>query len=140
MGGGSGGEQGNAIVIPSQGLDSMNAASAPTDQQSVPTQQAEKPAAPASGTGPILGIPTPDEAGQILDRKAILGQPQAGVANNSRQGLPQPTSLARGGAEKPSSQAGSQAVLLTVIQVLLALVAVATGVGAYLIRRRRTAK
>jgi hypothetical protein len=92
-----------------------------------------------SGSGPILGVPSPGEGGQIVDKKAILGQPEAGSRNSSKPGQPQPGAEPNGLFEQ-RARSGSQTLFgfpfLAVIQALLVIIAVGTGVAAYLVRRQ----
>lgn len=126
-----------------------------------PAQAAETPAAPdataiaelpaaqesASGTGPILGVPQVEQGGQIVDKRALLGQPGAASAANppagDRSGLeeqpaqppasePQPQA-----AVQPARVLGLDPLPLLALEVILGGLALASGVAAYLFWRRR---
>jgi hypothetical protein len=156
--GGGGGDitygQSGTIVIPAQGLNAQEQPTAETSGETgqpaveatsepaatpAPADVAPAPVNPAiSGTGPILGVPSQGEGGQIVEKKAILGQVQARTANSGEPVQPQP-----GADQNPvgeNSPAGGQTVLgfplVAVVQGLLVLIAVGTGMAAFLVRRR----
>ncbi len=145
-GGGGGAEQppmSQNIVIPQ---DSVNAPdttpAAPSATEAAP---AEAPAPAASnpaitGTGPILGVPPKSEGGQIVDKRAILGQPEASQPENKgpeqpRAGIQQNPPARPAQGEQPGLFGLNQSGMI-LVQALLALVAVAAGAAAFIVRRR----
>lgn len=97
------------------------------------TPVAELPAAPASGTGPILGVPGAGEGGQIVDKKAILGDTPGEAAAKPSAGATQPLV----GEQPQRGPLGLQPWAMTLLQLILALLAIGAGVTAYLLRLRR---
>ncbi|RPJ50836.1 MAG: zf-HC2 domain-containing protein, partial [Chloroflexi bacterium] len=137
------------IVIPAQENTPEAAAElAPEQPAAEPTPGTAATPAPAeaapaaanpeiSGTGPILGVPPSSEGGQIVERKAILGQ-----SGNEPESAAQAQSEIQPGDQSLRGQAGSQILFgipMLVVQVLLVLIAVAAGVAAFLIRNRAKA-
>lgn len=144
MGKGGGGSEmmyGQNIIIPQESVNpqekiDLSQPEAPAAEQPAPAQ-----ASPAiTGTGPILGVPSQGEGGQIVDRKAILGQP--GEAEQGiREAAPPPQPAAE--SDQSGKQAPEQGArvpyripAILVAQVLLALFAVAAGVAAFIVRKR----
>lgn len=151
----------------------------PTPQPTAtPTEAAASLQDSISGTGPILGVPAADEGGQIVEKKAILGQTEEAVQPEpsapqeeavqeepavqgepvqeeplTGQSEPASTELTPGaetvapatGVEHGAAPAAAQArtVLgldpaeLAALQIGLAALAVAAGVAAFLMYRRR---
>lgn len=144
MGKGGGGSEmtyGQNIIIPQESVNpqekiDLSQPEAPAAEQPAPVQ-----ASPAiTGTGPILGVPSQGEGGQIVDRKAILGQP--GEAEQGiREAAPPPQPAAESDPSgKQAPEQGARALFripaILVAQVLLALFAVAAGVAAFIVRKR----
>ena len=121
---------------PSATQEPPAAEDAPAQPQGTPI--AAVPADPAANsTGPILGVPEAGEGGQITDKKAILGAAD-GMRSAAPAGAPaQPeagSEIARDSQAQQRGPFGLPLWALTALQVALALLAVAAGVAAYLLR------
>jgi hypothetical protein len=140
-GGGAETTYGQNIVIPQESINPQDEAGLSQPEVPAPEEAAPAQANPAIiGTGPILGVPSQGEGGQIVDRKAILGKPEA-VEQGIREAAPpsQPAEEAnRSGEQTPGP--GVQTILglpvIVIGQAVLALIAIAAGVAAFLTRRR----
>jgi hypothetical protein len=134
MGGGAGdsymGEKGfgGNLVIPLEGVASLQPE---VFQQSNPRELLDQPPSVITGTGPILGVPAPEEAGKIqiqsswgLPIEIISGPAAAHVAGSAegREAVNQPELLGMPG--------------LRIVQGLLALLAIGLGTAAVIVRRR----
>ena len=126
LGGGGAGPWGGTgdgtIIVPQEGVASMQ------DNAAAP-----EPVEPdlSIGTGPILGLAPTEQTGQILEREVI------------NQGLPVERQVIPAAEELPASAPESdtdQRVLglspLRLAQILLAVLAIITGLTAFLLRRR----
>lgn len=138
---GGGGKGGSGIVVPPQGIESLQngelaARSAPSDELQ----------AKASSSGPILGLPPTELAGQIIDSSGEVREEGLLVAPAGGQAEPVPQSDAAPqyeAEEQPGAVQTPQAMprllglpVLYVIQGLLGLLALVTGVAAYILWRR----
>jgi hypothetical protein len=127
----------NSLVLPQESVNSLN------DTAKGATVQPVQPNPSIQGSGPILGVPEKDQGGQIVDQKALLGQPDS--ATPPAEGQPvtapaptlSPTAENLPGAVESQPAAPARPVSLPVIQGLLALIAVITGVAAILLWRNR---
>lgn len=144
MGKGGGGNEityGQNIIIPQESINpqdeiDLSQPEVPTAEQAAPAQ-----ANPAiTGTGPILGVPSQGEGGQIVDRKAILGQPDE-VEQGVREAAP--PSQPAAGTDRSGKQApapGDRTLfglpVILGVQALFALIAIAAGVAAFIVRKR----
>lgn len=127
MGGGPTGQ----FAIPTQGVNSLDSAPNSAQAQAAPAQPAQ-PNAAITGTGPILGVAKPGQGGQIVEEKSIQGQP-------GPVSPPQPE-IARSTVSQTTQQQDRFGLSnLVLIQVLLGLIALATGLAAFLIWRRMRA-
>ena len=122
---GGGGPYGTGeIIVPPEVVESMQ-----VDNYAAP--QAVQPDPSITGSGPILGVAPTDQTGQILEREAL------------NQGLPVEPQAAPIPEEQPAPQPleadGEQQVFgvpLRLTQIILAVLAVVTGLAAFLLRRR----
>ncbi len=123
---GGGGETGGNVMIPQESLKSLE----PQARTSVESAQPAQANPNITGTGPILGVPEPGTGGQIIDQRSIQGYPDPNAP-----GLSPETSR---GEQDQSAQPQQDLILglprLAVIQALLALIAIATGVTALVLR------
>ncbi len=147
MGKGGGGGAGDAlpplgqnIVIPQESVNTQDATTL-SQPETAPSEPAQAPAQAnpqITGPGPILGVPSAGQGGQIVDKKAILGQPGARQSVNNPSAPPQsaePYGTGESAVEaRPQTLFGFPVVL--VLQVLLALIAIATGAAAFIVRKR----
>ncbi len=123
-----GGLPSGGLIIP------LEAVEAPAEDQVTPKEQV---APVITGGGPVLGLPPTEEAGQI-EIMSAFGEPLAypetetGLVANSAV---EPAARQAEDAELPVSESGWPPFRL--LQVLLALLAIITGVAAFLVRRNR---
>lgn len=135
---GKGGAGGNGYSVPGQNIvipqASVNAEDSAADVQSDAAPAQANPQ--ISGPGPILGVPAAEESGQIVDRKAILGQPSAKASEPGQQTGQESERAGEDGSQpaRPPMILGLPVILA--LQILLALIAIATGAAAFLMRRR----
>lgn len=130
--GGGGGGDGSAvgpygtgeILVPPEVVESMQA-----DNYAAP--QAVQPDPSITGAGPILGVAPAEQTGQIIEREAL------------NQGLPVEQPVPAVVEEPPAPQQEPLpverpvfGVPLRLVQIVLAALAVFTGLAAFLIRRR----
>ena len=158
MGGGPGSMGGGApdgsILVPQEGITSLETESAAGEEaapqaagEPAATQVAEAPAEPQDANGfadggPILGLPSDEQSGQIVGQSS-QGQPVPGVIEQAP--------AAPAGAFEPEQDAEREALdartaverpgplglsFLRWLQILLVLIAISTGLAAFLVRRR----
>jgi hypothetical protein len=108
----------DGIVIPLEGVNSIETSQPPTE--AAPSVTAQDTFAEQGG-GPILGLPPADQVGAITNSTALEGAGQNG------QGVT---------GAIPAESTLSAGISIRLIQVLLALFAIVTGVAAFLLRKR----
>jgi hypothetical protein len=127
MGGGAPGQSlpGGAIVIPLEGVNSIDNSQPSAEATNPPLAQQDTFA--EQGGGPILGIPPADQGGEIAN-KSSWGAPLEGD---------QRTQPAAGvvAIEQPLE---SRDVSMRLVQIILGILAVLTGAAAYVLRRKKT--
>lgn len=121
---GGGGPYGTGeIIVPPEVVESMQA-----DNYAAPQAVQRDPS--ITGSGPILGVAPTEQTGQIIEREAL------------NQGVPVEPQAAPIPEEQPAPQPdvdGEQQVFgvpLRLTQIILAVLAVVTGLAAFLLRRR----
>lgn len=147
-----GGAPDGSIVLPPQAVESLptsdTRATEPTamPEPSMGITGAEEPAAEQesaefSGSGPILGAPVEDTGGEIIGKSA-QGRPIAGVFEeplvDGAPGTTGPGDLQANPAGEPGllDRSVLGLTLLRWAQILLILIALATGAAAVILRRR----
>lgn len=139
-GGGGAGQpvMGENIVIPQESVNPEDTGA----QNQMEDRAAPAQANPAiSGTGPILGVPANEESGQIIDRKAILGQPGSEQPKEREAAPPQEAGeeAARAGEpgqEPPPATPFAFPLFQVVLVIVLAVIAIGTGTAAFILRKR----
>lgn len=145
LGGGTGGSGMGEIIVPPQGVESLQ--DGDFSERSAPSGELESELESKTiDSGPILGLPPTELAGQIIGRsgavreEAQLPAPADGQSESAPQyeSAPQPE-----GGEQPEAVQPPQAMarllglpVLCVIQGLLGLLALVTGVAAFILWRR----
>lgn len=113
------------VYLPPESVEAAEEPAAGEAQpQPTPTPEITPPADPAqveqpalSGSGPILGVPAPEDGGQILNREAIAGTDAGAVAEEAASAEPagsepaavEPTATAQAVAEAPEQPAEAAA-------------------------------
>jgi hypothetical protein len=120
-----GGAPDGQINLPPQSVQSLPG----TENQAA--QAAVQPDASISGSGPILGVPAAGEGGQIIKQDSLAGNEPSGS-------VPAPVEEQPAAGQTPQAYRTLWGLpVLRLVQILLAVIAVTSGVAAFSIRKRR---
>ena len=136
MGGMGGGAPDGRLMIPPEGVNSLEDLAEPSAAAESAPLEAAEPNPAISGSGPILGVPPAETGGQILEKRSNTGMP---VAEQPAQSAEPDQTREEASAQDAAAQ--DQPMLLglpriAALQILLALIAAITGTAAILIRRK----
>lgn len=120
-----GGASGSSVILPPEAVQGLS--TEPRAQIQGFNSGEEVPQ--MGGAGPILGLPSPAEGGQIIEERSIQGFPVQPDQRSQTEAAP---------AEERAQPSDSLLGLsrLTILQILLGVIAAATGIAAVVIRRR----
>jgi anti-sigma factor RsiW len=155
MGGGGGGPQqgGGQIVVPQEGIASLDSAAsdaaAPNAATAAPTANPATRNVQITGSGPILGVPSADTAGQVIEQRSVNSQPASPASDPSTDGTitaepAEPGANLSDETVAPSpvepAESGQRSLfglsMLAVTQILLGAIALATGAAAWILYRK----
>lgn len=120
-----GGLPGGGLILPLEAAESVGAVEAAPEDQPAPV---------VTGGGPVLGLPSTEEAGQI-EITSAFGEPLSSAGTEADLATEPLTGPMERQAESPEPE--TRQPNLRLIQVLLALLAIITGVAAFIVRRNR---